>query len=78
MNPAAWISAALFVLLGPLLGAITIPWLYQYLQFLQEYRFLVFGPLLVLLVIFVPHGIVGSWHGIRARRASRGEGGNRA
>lgn len=58
-------------LLGPLLGAITIPWLAQYLQFLQEYRFLVFGPLLVLLVIFVPHGIVGSWHGIKARRASR-------
>lgn len=58
-------------LLGPLLGAITIPWLSQYLQFLQEYRFLVFGPLLVLLVIFVPHGIVGSWHGLKVRRASR-------
>lgn len=61
-------------LLGPLLGAITIPWLSQYLQFLQEYRFLVFGPLLVLLVIFVPHGIVGSWHGLKARRASRAAG----
>jgi branched-chain amino acid transport system permease protein len=58
-------------LLGPLLGAITIPWLSQYLQFLQEYRFLVFGPILVLLVIFLPYGIVGTWQGWQARRASQ-------
>ena len=56
-------------LLGPLLGAISLPWLTQYLQFLQEYRFIVFGPILVLLVIFVPHGIVGSWQNWRVRRA---------
>jgi branched-chain amino acid transport system ATP-binding protein len=34
-------------LLGPLLGA-SVPWLTQYLQFLQDYRFVVFGPLLVI------------------------------
>ena len=56
-------------LLGPLLGAIAVPWLTQYLQFLQEYRFIVFGPILIALVIFVPHGIVGSWLAWRARRA---------
>ncbi|MCW7536593.1 branched-chain amino acid ABC transporter permease [Aquabacterium sp. A7-Y] len=55
--------------LGPLLGALIMPWLTQYLQFLQEYRFLVFGPILILLVIFVPDGIVGSWLKWRARRA---------
>ncbi len=55
-------------LLGPLLGALAVPWLTQYLQFLQEYRFIVFGPILVLLVIFVPHGIVGTYLGWRARR----------
>jgi branched-chain amino acid transport system permease protein len=55
-------------LLGPLLGAVAVPWLTQYLQFLQEYRFIVFGPILIALVIFVPHGIVGSWLGWRARR----------
>ena len=60
-------------LLGPLLGALAIPWLTQYLQFLQEYRFLVFGPILVLLVIFLPHGIVGTWLGWQARRASQAE-----
>ena len=55
-------------LLGPLLGALSVPWLTQYLQFLQEYRFIVFGPILVLLVIFVPHGIVGTTVAWRARR----------
>lgn len=58
-------------LLGPLLGALGVPWLTQYLQFLQEYRFIVFGPILVLLVIFVPHGIVGSYLGRKAMAASR-------
>ncbi len=57
-------------LLGPLLGALGVPWLTQYLQFLQEYRFIVFGPILVLLVIFVPHGIVGTYMGWRVRRAT--------
>ncbi|HYD77101.1 branched-chain amino acid ABC transporter permease [Ramlibacter sp.] len=57
-------------LLGPLLGALAVPWLTQYLQFLQEFRFIVFGPLLVALVIFLPHGIVGTWLGWRARRAA--------
>lgn len=58
-------------LLGPLLGALSVPWLTQWLQFLQEYRFVVFGPVLILLVIFLPHGIVGTWKAARVRRASR-------
>lgn len=58
-------------LLGPLLGAIGMPWLTQQLQFLQDYRFVVFGPLLVLLVIFMPHGIVGTWMAWRRRKAAR-------
>jgi branched-chain amino acid transport system permease protein len=56
---------------GPLLGALAMPWLTQYLQFLQEYRFVVFGPLLIVLVIFLPHGLVGSLLQWRARRLSR-------
>jgi len=57
-------------LLGPLLGAIGVPWLTQYLQVLQEYRFVVFGPVLVLLVIFLPHGIVGTWLNRQRRKAA--------
>jgi len=57
------------ILVGPLFGAIAVPWLTQYLQFLQEYWFIVFGPVLVALVIFVPDGIVGTWRTWRARRS---------
>jgi len=55
-------------LLGPLLGAIGVPWLTQYLQVLQDYRFVVFGPLLVLLVIFLPYGIVGTYMNRKRRK----------
>jgi len=57
-------------LLGPLLGAISVPWLTQYLQVLQEYRFVVFGPVLVLLVIFLPYGIVGTYLNRQRRKAA--------
>jgi branched-chain amino acid transport system permease protein len=60
-------------LAGPLLGAIAVPWLTQYLQFLQDYRFVVFGPVLVLLVIFLPHGVVGTWLARRGRKAAQRE-----
>lgn len=61
-------------LAGPLVGTILVVWLTQSLQFLQEYRMVVFGPALVLLVIFYPRGIVGGlsgWMNRRRRRASK-------
>ncbi|MEN3274542.1 MAG: branched-chain amino acid transport system permease protein [Massilia sp.] len=58
-------------LLGPLLGAIAMPWLTQYLQVLQEFRFVVFGPVLVLLVIFLPYGIVGTYMNRQRRKATQ-------
>ncbi len=67
------VIGGLGTVLGPLFGAIAVPWVTQYLQFLQEYRFLIFGPLLVLLVIFLPNGIVGTWVAWRARQASARE-----
>jgi branched-chain amino acid transport system permease protein len=57
-------------LLGPLLGAVLVPWVTQGLQFLQDYRMLVFGPVLILLIIFFPDGIVGSFLKRQARRAA--------
>jgi branched-chain amino acid transport system permease protein len=57
-------------LLGPLLGALLVPWVTQTLQFLQDYRMLVFGPVLILLIIFLPDGIVGSYLKRQARRAA--------
>lgn len=45
---------------GPLVGTLLIVWLSQQLQGFQEYRMLIFGPVLTLLVIFYPRGIVGA------------------
>ncbi|WP_456279193.1 branched-chain amino acid ABC transporter permease [Bacillus sp. AK128] len=53
---------------GPLVGTFIIVWVSQYLQFLQDYRMLIFGPILVLLVIFYPRGIAG---GIQTWLATR-------
>jgi len=53
---------------GPLVGTMGIVWLTQSLQFMEEYRMILFGPLLVLLVIFFPRGIVGSFLGWLHRR----------
>lgn len=57
-------------LLGPLFGSLIVSWITQYMQSLQEYRFVVFGPILILLVIFVPNGIVGSYLARKARKSS--------
>lgn len=45
---------------GPIVGTMLITFLTQSLQGLQEYRMLIFGPILTLLVIFYPNGIVGA------------------
>jgi branched-chain amino acid transport system permease protein len=58
-------------LAGPLLGAIALPWLTQSLQFMQDYRFLVFGPLLIVLLIFLPRGLVGLYQSVRSRLGTR-------
>lgn len=50
---------------GPIIGTILIVWISQQLQFLQDYRMLIFGPVLTLLIIFYPRGIVGAVMGWR-------------
>ena len=57
-------------LFGPLLGAILLTWLTQSLQFLQDFRMIVFGPLLILLVMFFPQGLIGYWRERQTRRAA--------
>lgn len=56
-------------LLGPLVGTVLVTYLTQSLQFLQDYRMVVFGPVLIALIIFLPDGLVGTWLKRRARRA---------
>ena len=56
-------------LTGPVFGAIILTVATQSLQFLQDYRLLVFGPLLILLVMFLPKGVIGTWKARQARAA---------
>ncbi|WP_295819721.1 branched-chain amino acid ABC transporter permease [uncultured Deinococcus sp.] len=57
-------------LAGPLIGTALMYVLTQLLQGLADYRYIVFGPLLVLLVMYAPHGLSGLWDRVRARRAA--------
>jgi branched-chain amino acid transport system permease protein len=57
-------------LMGPLVGALILTWATQSLQVLQDFRMIVFGPLLILLVMFMPHGLVGTWIAHRARKSA--------
>ncbi|MDE2121700.1 MAG: branched-chain amino acid ABC transporter permease [Betaproteobacteria bacterium] len=65
----AMLVGGLGTVAGPIVGSLVLPWISQYLQFMQDYRMLVFGPLLVLLLIFLPGGLVGSVRPWLARRA---------
>lgn len=61
---------------GPLVGTMLFIWLEQFLRSYQEYHLLIFGPILVLMVIFFPTGIAGGFHKIKTAfqnsRESRG------
>ncbi len=65
---SATVVGGLGTLMGPVVGTLLITWLTQYLQFLQDYRMVIFGPLLILALILFPRGIVGSIELWQARR----------
>jgi branched-chain amino acid transport system permease protein len=56
---------------GPIVGTVLVVWISQQLQFLQDYRMLIFGPVLTLLVIFYPRGIAGAIGGWSLKRAEK-------
>ncbi|WP_079509029.1 branched-chain amino acid ABC transporter permease [Mesobacillus jeotgali] len=56
---------------GPIVGTVLVVWISQQLQFLQDYRMLIFGPVLTLLVIFYPRGIAGAVGGWSLKRAEK-------
>lgn len=45
---------------GPIVGTLLVVWLSQALQDFQQYRMMIFGPVLTLLIIFYPWGISGA------------------
>ena len=54
-------------LTGPIVGTMLFIWLTQFLQSFQEYRMLIFGPILVIMVIFYPTGLVGAFYSLKQK-----------
>ncbi len=52
---------------GPLVGSLIVASLTQLFQQFQEYQLVIFGPVLVLLVIFFPRGLAGLWRSLGLR-----------
>lgn len=57
--------------MGPIVGSVLVAFLFEMLQDLESYRFIVLGPIIVLLVIFAPRGIVGYLNEFLASRRRR-------
>jgi branched-chain amino acid transport system permease protein len=60
---------------GPIIGAIIMTIIPETLQFLLEYRIIFYGAFLVVIVIFLPRGLVGLWRSSiwpRVRRRVKG------
>ena len=68
---AASVLGGLGTLMGPVVGTLIVAWLTQYLQFLQDYRMVVFGPILIVALMVFPRGVVGSLELWATRRKSR-------
>jgi branched-chain amino acid transport system permease protein len=49
---------------GPIIGAFAIPVLMEHLQFLEGYRLIIFGALLIAVIIYFPRGIMGAISGL--------------
>lgn len=76
-GPATTFTVLLYLLVGgvgtlagPLVGTALIYVALQFMKGLQDYQYIVFGPLLVLLVLFAPQGLAGLWDRWSLRRAT--------
>ena len=61
------IVGGLGTLTGPIIGTLIFVWLTQFLQGFQEYRMLIFGPILVMIVIFYPRGLAGAYNSLKTK-----------
>jgi branched-chain amino acid transport system permease protein len=57
-------------LIGPVVGAVILGGMPEYLRFIQEWRYVIYGLLLTFLMIYEPDGLLGP--GSRLRRALSG------
>lgn len=57
--------------MGPIVGSLLVAFLFELLQDLETYRFIVLGPIIVLLVIFAPRGLIGYLNDLVPARFTR-------
>ena len=62
--------------LGPLVGATIIVYLRETLQILKHYNMLIYGLMLMVLMVFMPRGLVGTTRLLAARWRARADGQN--
>jgi branched-chain amino acid transport system permease protein len=56
---------------GPILGGFALPILQEYLQFLQDYQMIFFGVMLVVVIVYVPKGLMGAIMSLRNKFNSK-------
>jgi branched-chain amino acid transport system permease protein len=57
-------------LVGPILGALALTVLPEYLRFAKDAKLVLFGLTLIVMTSFLPEGLLGGWRRLRARAAS--------
>lgn len=54
-------------LVGPIIGAILLTLIPEVLHAIKDYRMVIYGLMLMLVIIYLPHGLVGIWQWISER-----------
>jgi len=52
-------------LIGPVIGAILLTLVPELLHAIKDYRMVIYGMMLMLVIIYLPHGLVGVWQAMR-------------
>jgi branched-chain amino acid transport system permease protein len=60
-------------LLGPVIGAILLTFIPELLHAIKDYRMILYGLMLMVVIIYLPHGLAGVWQNISNRFSKKGE-----
>jgi branched-chain amino acid transport system permease protein len=59
-------------LMGPIVGAILLTLIPELLHAIRDYRMVIYGLMLMVVIIYLPHGLVGLWQNILDRFSKKG------
>lgn len=72
MAMAGLVMGGMGTMLGPIIGAIVITILPEFLRPIGDFYYLIFGVILILFIIFLPRGMMGVIRSVQARLKARG------